>query len=203
MEKLKVFACGCLHGDTDRVSRAVATITSSDVDLIVLVGDFVNPHAENMALFQPFLDTGKPLVFVSGNHDGAVLSKFLSEHYSVHELHGKGVRYNHVGVFGVSGANVGIEQLAEDEFLEKMIIGHEAIAYLSTKLMVSHIPPSGTLMDKMSPFVSGSTGVRKAIEKLQPDVMLCAHIHEAAGMEFMIGNTRVINVCHEGKIVEL
>ena len=203
MDSLKVFACGCLHGDTDLVDRAISRIEQEGIDLIVLCGDFVNPHNEEMALFKPFLDTGKPVVFVNGNHDSFALSHFLTEKYKVKHLHGKGVRYKHVGLFGCSGANVGVEQLTDEQFLTYLENGHHDIAYLGKKIMVTHVPPAGTLMDKMSPFVSCSLGVRKALDQLQPDIVLCAHVHEAAGMEFQVGHTRVLNVCKEGKVFEI
>ena len=72
---------------------------------------------------------------------------------------------------------------------------------LDKKIMVTHIHPFGT-KSEFSGF-KGSKAVRKAIEKFQPDVAICAHIHEAAGMEDKIGKTRVINVSRKGKIFEV
>ena len=49
----------------------------------------------------------------------------------------------------------------------------------------------------------GSKGIRKAIDELQPDLHLCGHIHESAGIEEVIDKTRVVNVGRSGRIFEL
>jgi Icc-related predicted phosphoesterase len=51
--------------------------------------------------------------------------------------------------------------------------------------------------------VPGSDAVRKAVEKFKPDILLCGHVHEAEGLEEVIGKTRVINVGRKGKIITL
>jgi Icc-related predicted phosphoesterase len=51
--------------------------------------------------------------------------------------------------------------------------------------------------------VPGSKAVRKAIKEFKPDVLISAHIHEAAGMEEKIGKTKVINVSRKEKIFEI
>jgi Icc-related predicted phosphoesterase len=58
-------------------------------------------------------------------------------------------------------------------------------------------------MEKFSSFIPGSDGVRKAIDQLKPDILLCSHVHEAEGLEEKIGKTRVINVGKKGKIIEI
>jgi len=67
--------------------------------------------------------------------------------------------------------------------------------------MVTHMHPSGSKSEFSG--VPGSESITKAIKKFKPDFLLHGHIHEAAGVEEIIGNTKVINVGREGKIVEL
>ena len=71
------------------------------------------------------------------------------------------------------------------------------------KIMVTHVHPKGTLMENLSNFVPGSSGVEKAIKVLKPDILLCSHIHEAEGIEERIGNTKVINVGRKGKVIKI
>ena len=63
--------------------------------------------------------------------------------------------------------------------------------------------PAESIIERMTEFFRGSTSVRKAIDKFKPDILLCAHVHEAAGIEEKIGNTRVINVSKSEKIIEI
>ena len=50
---------------------------------------------------------------------------------------------------------------------------------------------------------NSSKSIRKAVEKFKPNLLLCGHIHEAEGIEDRIGNTKVINVGKEGKIINI
>jgi Icc-related predicted phosphoesterase len=41
------------------------------------------------------------------------------------------------------------------------------------------------------------------IDKLQPDLALCGHIHETFGQSATIGKTKVINVGRDGVIINI
>jgi Icc-related predicted phosphoesterase len=81
--------------------------------------------------------------------------------------------------------------------------GFEKIRYLKKKIMVTHIHPTETKMEKLSRFVPGSDAVKKAVETFKPDILLCGHVHEAEGLEEKLGKTRIINVGRNGKIIKL
>ncbi|OGR34697.1 MAG: serine/threonine protein phosphatase [Desulfovibrionales bacterium GWA2_65_9] len=68
-----------------------------------------------------------------------------------------------------------------------------------------HTPPLGTTLDRTSRGVHvGSAGVRAFIEKAQPEVVICGHIHEAVGEEHL-GRSHVLNpgLLAEGGYVRL
>ena len=67
--------------------------------------------------------------------------------------------------------------------------------------MITHMHPK----DSKSEFsgFEGSSAILKAIKKFQPDILLHGHIHEASGLEEMIGKTRVINVSRIGRVIEI
>ena len=72
-------------------------------------------------------------------------------------------------------------------------------------IVVSHCPPFGCL-DEAAPAGSGrhigSPGLTKFIHHKKPALVVCGHVHEAAG-EAMIGETRVINTACRWQVVEL
>jgi Icc-related predicted phosphoesterase len=74
---------------------------------------------------------------------------------------------------------------------------------INKKVMISHVHPSGTEIESMSKFVKGSSGLRRAVERLKPDFLFCSHVHEAQGLEEKIGNTTVFCVGKEGRILDL
>ena len=143
------------------------------------------------------------MLLIPGNHETVATADFLADVYGIKNIHGYSVRYKNVGLFGAGGANIGLSQLSEKEFYDLLKKGFEKIKYLDKKIMITHVHPSGTKMEKFTQFFPGSAGVRKAIEKFKPDILLCSHVHEAEGLEEKIGKTRVINVGKKGKIIDI
>jgi len=68
--------------------------------------------------------------------------------------------------------------------------------------MVTHVHPDGTIIDKIIPGI-GSEGIRAAVDSFQPDYLLCGHVHEAEGVETLVGKTKVIHVGRNGKVIEI
>jgi hypothetical protein len=59
-------------------------------------------------------------------------------------------------------------------------------------ILVSHQPPRDTRCDRTRGEHVGSTAIREAVLRHQPDLVLCGHIHESAGSD-LLGRSRVIN----------
>jgi uncharacterized protein len=49
----------------------------------------------------------------------------------------------------------------------------------------------------------GSEAILEAVEDKQPQLVVCGHIHEAAGEEAAIGASRVLNAGPSGVVVDL
>ncbi len=199
--KLKILAASDLHGDSTQIERLADRAVKENVDLVVLCGDLTSPF-QTPGIIKPFVDRGKRVLLVPGNHDGLVLGDFLADFYNVKNLHANYAKYYDVGLFGCGLANVGLDALSEDEIFNTMRNGFNAVKSIQKKIAVSHVHPGGTIVEKIAPGF-GSKGLRSFIEKYQPDFLLCGHVHEAAGVEDFIGNTKVINVGRNGKIIEL
>jgi len=61
-------------------------------------------------------------------------------------------------------------------------------------ILISHSPPKG-IADRASSGLSlGSVAVRAAIERVQPRLCLCGHIHDSWGRSGAIGRTAVHNL---------
>lgn len=75
----------------------------------------------------------------------------------------------------------------------------------TTEVVVSHCPPFGLLDEFRQPGSGhhlGSPGLRRYIEKNQPRLVVCGHIHEGSG-EIMLGDTRIINVARRHQLIEI
>ncbi len=202
-KSFKILAYSDVHGDVATISRLVDLAKKEDVDLVVNCGDFTKFGKRWENMIGPFLDIGKKLVFIPGNHEDDVTTEFLSDMYGVKNIHGHGVRYGDVGLFGCGGGDVGINRISDGEALVKLREGFEKIKYLKRRVMIVHNHPAGTTMEKFSTIVGGNAGVRKAIEEMKPDLVICGHVHEASGIEEMVDQSKVVNVAKTGKVIEI
>jgi hypothetical protein len=203
--KLRILAAGDIHGDTSAVKKLVQKAEKENVDLVVLCGDLTFWDESTKYIIGPFLKVNKQVLFVPGNHESFATANFLEDLYkpNAKNIHGSFIKKGEVGIFGCGGSNMGIEQLDEDEIYSILKKSFVKIKDSKKKIMVTHNHPSDTRMEQLSNFVIGSEGVKKAIVKFKPDIALCSHVHEAEGIEEMIGKTRLINVGPKGKIIEI
>mgnify|MGYP001594594454 CR=1 FL=1 len=202
MKKLKILAAGDFHADESLAKKLAEQAEKENVDLVILNGDLVEEH-KTQGIIGPFVKKNKKVFIIPGNHETIATTDFLAELYNVVNLHGYSVRYKDVGIFGCGGANIGLNQLSDEEIFNTLKKTFNDIKDLPKKIMVTHVHPSESTMEKFTSFFQGSKGVRKAIDEFKPDIAICGHVHEAEGIEEKIGKTRVINVGRKGKIIEI
>jgi len=203
-KKTRILAIGDIHGDKRLTQKLADKAEKENIDLVILAGDLT--HFENSleGIIGPFIKAKKQVLIIPGNHESVETVNFLAKMYpNTKSLHGYYIKRGKLGIFGAGLANIGPFAISEKELFEMLKEGNAQLKNIEKRIMVTHIHPSGTTMEKMSKFVPASTAVRKAIEKFQPDIAICGHVHEAAGMEEMIGKTRVINVSRKEKIFEI
>lgn len=201
---MKILAAGDLHGDTRAAKKLAEKAKREKVDLVILTGDITYADLSTDNLIGPFAKVKKKVLIVPGNHETLATTNFLAQLYpNVKSLHGYSIKQGGMGIFGCGGANVGLFQLKESEIYRLLKKSFDDIKDKKKKIMVTHVHPAGTLMSKLTQVFPGSEAVRKAIVRFKPDIALCSHVHEAAGIEEKIGKTRVVNVGKEGKIIKI
>lgn len=198
---VKILAAGDFHGDISLAKRLADKADKENIDLIILNGDLVEEHSPDGVVGQ-FAKSGKKLLLIHGNHESNATIEFLAKRYGAQTLHGESTEVYDVGIFGCGGANIGIDQLSEDEIFYLLKKGFEKVKHKSKKIMVTHVHPANSIMEKFSQFIPGSTAVRKAIEEFKPDIVICGHVHEAEGIEEKIGVSKVVNVGRKGAVFD-
>ncbi|MEM4397729.1 MAG: metallophosphoesterase [Candidatus Woesearchaeota archaeon] len=201
---MKILAAGDIHSDQGLAEKLAQKAEKEKVDLVILCGDLTFHEMNTDNIVGPFVKRNKKVLLIPGNHETVATIDFLAEMYGVKNIHGYSVRYENVGIFGCGGANIGPKnKMTDKEIYDLLKQGYEKIKYLDKKIMVTHVHPTDTKMEKLSGFVPGSEGVKKAIETFKPDIMLCSHVHEAEGIEEIIGKTKIFNVGRHGKIIDI
>jgi uncharacterized protein len=201
--KVKLLAASDLHGDRAQAQKLADRADKEKVDLVILCGDLTLQENSTDGIIGPFIKKNKKVILIPGNHETIATADFLAELYGATNLHGYSIKFKDIGFFGCGAANTGPSKMDEKEIFNTLKRGSEYLKDIRKKIMVTHVHPKETKIEKFSSFVQGSEGITKAVKSLKPDLLLCGHVHEAAGIEEKLGSTRVINVGKEGTILEL
>lgn len=188
---MKVLAFSDLHHSRARAADIVAA--SAAADLVIGAGDFCNMRQgleDALALLGAIK---APMVVVPGNAESADELR-TAAHAGTTVLHGEGVEIDGLSIFGL-GFGVPVTpfgawscDLTEDQAELLLSSCHQA------DILITHSPPKG-IADVTSFGASvGSTAIHAAIERIQPRLVLCGHIHDCWGQEGAIGASRVVNL---------
>ena len=199
---MKILGAGDFHGDIEKTKKLAELAEKEKVDLIILCGDLQEEDSIDNIL-APFKEKNQKILLIGGNHESLATAEFLASINEAKNIHGYSVRYQDIGIFGCAGADVGLTSLTEEQIFDYLKQGFDKVNYLKKKIMVTHIHPSYTMMEKMSHFIRGSKAVTKAIDEFKPDILICGHVHEAHGLEEQLKDTKIINPGPDGKIFEL
>ena len=199
--KMKILALSDVHGDKTLVKQMVQKAIDHQVDLVLLAGDLVAADGTIGGIVSPFREKGLEVGVVPGNHEGLADINFLVEQYGVKNLHGYVMQKGDVGIFGCGYSNIGSHQLNEKDVFATLKKNHDSLKNVKTKIMLTHSHPENSILGLG--VIPGCQGVSRAIQELQPDLHLCGHVHETAGIEEVIGKTRVVNVGRKGKIIKV
>ena len=191
---MRLLAITDLHDTPDALRRILADAGSCD--LALLGGDITNFGSPEDArrLVALAQSGGAPVLAIAGNCDSAAIDARLEE-LGV-SIAGRGVLIEDVAVHGLSAMppwRKGMYQFTEEELAAMLEAGYAQIGGAARHVVLSHAPPRGGRTDRTQLFQhAGSTALRAFIERTQPALVLCGHIHEARGVEHL-GPTTVVN----------
>src|SRR3989344_9692893 len=114
-KKFKILAISDTHNDVSTIMKMAEKAEKENVDLVLLCGDITYFSRETKNIIGPFLQRGRKVMFIPGNHEDDATADFLAEFYNVRNLHGEGVVYDHVGFFGCGKGNIPINMISEEE----------------------------------------------------------------------------------------
>lgn len=184
-----------VHDRFDSVPRVLEQI--GDVDVVLVGGDITTGGTPEDA--QRAIELWRPLVprmlAVAGNMDSAAIDARLAE-LDV-SINGSGRLIDDVGICGVSAAPLSPlhtpYELDDDELERRADAAFDAIRGARVRIFCPHAPPHDTECDRVrSGEHVGSVVVRQVVEREQPDLVFCGHIHEARGIDF-VGESRIVN----------
>ena len=169
----------------------------SNVNGVILHGDITNGGIlSNLELIISNILSKNPNLYAqAGNMDGFGILDNLDQKTKL--LHRRGYELSPgVGIMGVGMSTPTPFQtpgeISDDQLGQWLEETWQTISHFSHTCVVTHDPPYGTHLDRTSGKHVGSRAVLNFIKKHQPDILLCGHIHESKGKDY-IGKTKAVN----------
>lgn len=188
-----------VHGDLDACRSLVRR--SAGVDGVVGAGDFCNMRRGLERVIDVLAEIETPTVLVPGNAESAdELRAACASWAAAHVLHGEGCSIEGTDFYGIGGGipvtpfGAWSYDLTEEQARDLLDDVPEG------GVLVSHSPPRG-LVDRDSSGESlGSAAVREAVQRFEPALVVCGHIHGSWEEEETLGETRVVNAGPNGLV---
>ncbi|MGM5488030.1 MAG: metallophosphoesterase family protein [Nanobdellota archaeon] len=197
---MKILAIADPHGDP----RAMKEIKkkAKQADLILVAGDFTLFEHDIKRIIKEYDTLKKPVLIIQGNHEDPHIVKALCES-SKNLIYADEAIYEQDDVQVLSIEGNGFVQ--KDPHFEMVAENLKKAINPNKKLILqTHAPPYKTVCDRIwDGDHCGNESIRKFIEKVQPIIAICGHIHENNATEDKIGKTKVINPGPNGRIIEV
>jgi Icc-related predicted phosphoesterase len=190
-----------VHCDAEAARSLVER--SSDADVLVCAGDLAVMRTGLQPVVDILAATTLPAVLVAGNGESPEeLTSACAGWVNARVLHGSGCKVSGVPFWGLGG---GVPltpfgswsfDLSEDEARAQLA------GCTDDAVLVTHSPPYGHV-DETGGRHLGSRAVLEAIERAQPQLVVCGHIHGCWTQESRVGKTRIVNAGPVGVWVDL
>ena len=201
---MKLLLFSDVHRDLEKCQKLVALAQSEAVDVVVGAGDFGSFRRGLKAVIGALSQISKPAILVPGNSESDTeLIEACQVWPAATILHGTGITVDQVDFWGIGGG-IPVTPFGPwsfdftEEAAKALVAGCPPAAVL-----VSHSPPKGVVDHDSWGRNLGSITIRETILSLQPRLVVCGHIHAAAGKSAMLGDTPVVNAGPKGIIWEL
>lgn len=189
---MKILCIADIHGNTEKIEN----LKELNPDIILVAGDITNFGGAKQAslVIDELLRVCSTIFAVPGNCDYPEVLNFLEEKGI--SLHGRSVKINEIGIFGVGGTNptpfATPFEISENEIAKFLKNGYESVKNCEIKILLSHAPPFGILDKTSSGLHVGSKAIREFLENNKVNYAVSGHIHESSGVA-KFNDTIVIN----------
>lgn len=190
---MRLLAFSDLHRNKDAARAIVAA--SGDADVMIGAGDFATHGAGLTDTLDILAAFPRPCILVAGNHDDLPELRRASAPYeNFHVLHGQAFTFAGVHFFGL-----GFEIASTPGALPQSCI-QETQAEILLKpcppdaVLITHQPPLGIADIQRDGSHQGSSAIRAVIQRTQPQLNLCGHIHHAWGLSGRDGRCAIHNL---------
>lgn len=198
---MRILAFSDLH--RDRAAARAIVERAAGVDVVIGAGDFAVKRAGIDDVVDILRDMTAPTILVPGNGESDDELRAACQGWdAAHVLHGDGVAIDGVEFYGI-GAGIPVTPFGAWSF---DLSEEEAATMLqgcpTNAVLVSHSPPYGHV-DMAGGSHLGSQAVLNTIERVEPRLVVCGHVHGCWGQRSTVGPTDILNAGPEGHLLEV
>ena len=193
---MKIYAAADIHGSQYRLNIILRHIEVFSPDLVIICGDITQFGPGEVAknfLVQIPVDT----FAIPGNIDTPDVGQSITES-KAENIDKKQIVKNGTSFIGIGGSIP--SSLSEINILYKDTERSIKEVIDRKSILVTHEPPYKTQDKVFIGHHAGNRELRYLIEKHEPELVLCAHIHEDPGIT-KLGKSVIVN-CSIGKRTE-
>ncbi len=193
---MKIYAVADIHARKNRINKIKSVINIHSPDLLIIAGDISNYFFPSKTIDQ-LKDIPIPIFCIRGNSDFKIMEKQIRKLENGTLLDSTPMQMNNFQFLGINGT-IPLPFLSKLKWNEKQYFARLKHTINRHTIIVAHTPPRG-ICDKVAHrFSAGSFQFKNFIENHPPLFVLCGHIHEQTGVEYL-NNTAIIN-CAMNKI---
>ncbi len=200
---MHILAFSDLHSNELAAEELVQKAAQDTIDVVVGAGDFGTMRKRLEAVIDVLSEIQQPMVFVPGNGESLQeLTDACRQYANIHILHGTAVDLCGKTFFGI-GYGIPVTpfgdwscDLTEDQANQLLAEMPKASVFLT------HSPPLGHVdMNSRGNHV-GSVAVLDAMQRCQPPIVLCGHVHDCWNQTSQLNGSTVYNLGPRGRIIE-
>lgn len=193
---MRILAITDIHGAVLNIKKTLEIIKEKKIDyeLAILLGDFFFPETTETFYKTLKLLAKKPIMAIPGNTDKPeILEEMEKQGISIHLKKKELNNYEFIGMGGAKAIHTFYPTIIGELQAKKELSRLFENTTSEKTILCAHSPPSSTPLEKTSNgSLLGIKAIREIIEKKQPLLNLCGHVHEAKG-SFKIGKTLCLN----------
>src|SRR3989344_403174 len=190
-----------IHEDKNAIQGLLKRAKQDDIDFIVCCGDISNFKRGLRSVLKNFNEIGKKIYVVHGNHEEPEegFNETLIDYPNWINLHMKAIKIQNYLFLGYGGDGFAMQ----DPRFRKIAREWYGKYKNEKPILITHMPPYGTKLDKISVGHVGSKDYAQFIRRMKPRLAISGHLHETFGMVDKIDNVRIINPGDQGMVIEM
>jgi Icc-related predicted phosphoesterase len=196
---VRLLAFSDLHQDLKQAAQLAEMAREADV--VIGAGDFGSVHRGVAETCDMLVVIETPTIVVPGNNETLdALREACTGWKAATVLHGDGLSIAGASFWGLGGGIPTTPWPWSFDLSEEEAEAAAASCPADVDVLVLHSPPHGYLDGDRS---LGSEALLRLIERVQPRVAVCGHIHECQGQSVEVGPTRLFNLGPAGTFIDL